>query len=225
MILGVLDTETTGLSKHKHRIIEVGIRVIEDRQVQDAHYHQYINPQQMVSPGAFAVHGISNEFLSDKPVFADIADELADFIKNVDQLVIHNAAFDHPFLIMEFARCHGQVQWLEKIAITDTLIMAREMYSGKNDLDSLCSRLGVNNSDRQLHGALKDADILADVYLAMTRTQASMSLALDNQADQLSALDAEIPNIMYDIESTDMASHIKWQEAYPSHRFQEVTDS
>ncbi|HEX4843109.1 MAG TPA: DNA polymerase III subunit epsilon [Limnobacter sp.] len=171
----VLDTETTGLEvRQGHRIIEIGCIEVLGRQVTERHFHEYINPERQVDEGAFQVHGISDEMLADKPKFERIAKHFLDFIRG-STLIIHNAAFDVGFLDMELERLgHGKVA--DHVdGVIDSLLMAREMFPGKrNNLDALCDRLGVNNAHRQLHGALLDSQILAEVYLAMTRGQDSL---------------------------------------------------
>lgn len=179
----VLDTETTGLEYSQgHKIIEIGCVELFNRRLTGRHYHQYINPEREVDAGAFAVHGISNAMLDDKPVFARIAAEFLEFIGN-SELIIHNAAFDIGFLDHElntFRAGFGSIR--DKCPVIDTLLMARNKHPGqKNNLDALCKRYMVDNSQRDLHGALLDAEILADVYLAMTGGQTSLSLG-GNQA-------------------------------------------
>ncbi|MFN3579203.1 MAG: DNA polymerase III subunit epsilon [Pseudomonas sp.] len=175
----VLDTETTGIDpKDGHRIIEIGCVELLDRRLTGRHFHVYINPEREVEEGAFAVHGISDEFLADKPLFADVADDFMQFVKGA-RLVIHNAAFDIGFLDMELQRLgglHGRMA--EHCGVVDTLMMAREKHPGqRNSLDALCKRYMVDNSQRDLHGALLDAEILADVYLIMTGGQTALLLA------------------------------------------------
>ncbi len=175
----VLDTETTGIEvREGHRIIEIGCVEVIDRRLTGRHFHVYINPQREVDEGAFAVHGISDEFLADKPLFGDVADDFMEFITGA-RLVIHNAAFDVGFIDAELTllnRGHGRVA--DHCSVTDTLLMAREKHPGqRNSLDALCKRYGVDNSQRDLHGALLDAEILADVYLTMTGGQTALSLA------------------------------------------------
>ncbi len=176
----VLDTETTGL-EHRlgDRVIEVGCVELIGRKLSGKRFHKYINPQREIDAGAQAVHGLTSEFLADKPLFAEIADELCDFIAGAE-LIIHNAPFDVGFLNHEFgllsrppveAICEG---------VLDTLKMARDMRPGKkNSLNALCSEFAVDNSGRQLHGALLDAELLSEVYLAMTRGQDSLVMELD----------------------------------------------
>ncbi|USD23036.1 DNA polymerase III subunit epsilon [Microbulbifer variabilis] len=176
----VLDTETTGLDpKNGHRIIEIGCVELENRKLTGRHYHQYINPQRQVDDGAIEVHGITNEFLADKPVFAQIADEFMAFCEGAE-LVIHNAPFDVGFINAEL-KLLGSPRWQHVNAhcsVLDTLALAREKHPGqKNNLDALCKRYFVDNSQRDLHGALLDAEILADVYLMMTGGQTDLGLA------------------------------------------------
>ena len=174
-----LDTETTGLEhKYGHRIIEIGGVEMINRRLTRRHFHYYLNPERDIDAGAQAVHGISREFLEDKPRFREIAKEFIDFVRDAE-LIIHNAPFDIGFLNAEFARldlppigtvCHG---------VQDTLRMAKEMFPGKkNNLNALCDRYGIDNSHRVLHGALLDAEILAEVYVAMTRGQESLIMDL-----------------------------------------------
>lgn len=182
----VLDTETTGLETSQgHRIIEIGAVELVGRKLTGRHYHQYINPDREVDAGALEVHGISNEFLADKPRFHQIVDDFFEFIRGAD-LVIHNAPFDVGFIDHEFrlldARNPGPVA--EHCKITDTLVMARQKHPGqRNTLDALCQRYMVDNSQRELHGALLDAEILADVYLVMTGGQTDLLLAGEDSGD------------------------------------------
>lgn len=190
----VLDTETTGIEvREGHRIIEIGCVELLDRRLTGRHFHVYINPQREVEEGAFAVHGISDAFLADKPLFADVVDDFMAFIKGA-RLVIHNAAFDVGFIDAELQLLggrHGQV--VDHCSVVDTLRIARDKHPGqRNSLDALCKRYGVDNSQRDLHGALLDAEILADVYLIMTGGQTALSLssqgAGDNDASDLGAI-------------------------------------
>lgn len=174
----VLDTETTGLETSQgHRIIEIGCVELFNRRLTGRHYHQYINPEREVDAGAFQVHGISSEMLADKPKFAQIVEDFIAFVGDAD-LIIHNAAFDIGFINAEFARLNPRPATVEtKRTIIDTLLLARSKHPGqKNNLDALCKRYGVDNSQRDLHGALLDAEILADVYLLMTGGQTALSL-------------------------------------------------
>ncbi|HSC76761.1 MAG TPA: DNA polymerase III subunit epsilon [Pseudomonadales bacterium] len=172
----VLDTETTGLDPAQgNRIIEIGCVEIVGRKLTGRHYHQYINPERDSEEGALAVHGITTEFLADKPVFAQIAESFLAFIDGAE-LIIHNAPFDIGFLDHELSRVYGAgFSTAAKCAITDTLVMAKERHPGqRNNLDALCKRYDVDNSQRELHGALLDAEILADLYLVMTGGQVSL---------------------------------------------------
>ena len=176
----VLDTETTGLETSQgHRIIEIGAVELIDRKLTGRHFHQYINPDREIDAGAQEVHGISNEFLSDKPRYHQIADEFLEFIKG-SELIIHNAPFDLGFIDYEYSLLSsgnpGPIT--DHCGVIDTLIMARQKHPGqRNTLDALCQRYGVDNSQRELHGALLDAEILADVYLMMTGGQTNLLLS------------------------------------------------
>jgi len=184
----VLDTETTGLDpKSGHRIIEIGCVELLNRRLTGNHYHQYINPQREVDAGAMAVHGISNEFLADKPTFSEVVQPFFDYIKGAE-LIIHNAPFDVGFINHEFV-LHGSrfpaIDSAGICTILDTLKMARKRHPGQgNSLDALCKRYGVDNTQRDLHGALLDSEILADVYLAMTGGQVSLSFTDLHSADE-----------------------------------------
>lgn len=176
----ILDTETTGLDPRQgHRIIEVaGVEVV-NRRLTNRHFHQYINPDRDIDEGAQAVHGISREFLADKPRFSDIADSFLDFIDGAE-LVIHNAPFDVGFLNAELDLLGKPSVTTFCHSVTDTLKMARDNYPGKrNSLDALCERLEIDNSHRNLHGALLDAELLAEVYLMMTRGQDGLSMVFE----------------------------------------------
>lgn len=189
----VLDTETTGLEPSQgHRIIEIGCVELVNRRLTGRHYHQYIQPQRDIDEGAIEVHGITNEFLADKPVFATVAEEFFQFIDGA-QLVIHNAPFDIGFINHEFFQLKpARPAVTENCSVIDTLVMARQKHPGqKNNLDALCKRYGVDNSQRDLHGALLDAEILADVYLLMTGGQTNLLLSAEsrqNDADEGSAV-------------------------------------
>jgi DNA polymerase-3 subunit epsilon len=174
-----LDTETTGLEhKQGHRIIEVAGVEMVNRRLTNRHFHKYINPERAIDEGAQAVHGISLEFLADKPKFAAIAADFLDFIRGAE-LVIHNAAFDVGFLNAELARLKLPPIGEVCAGVVDTLKMAKELHPGKkNNLNALCDRYEVDNSHRTLHGALLDAEILAEVYVAMTRGQESLMIDL-----------------------------------------------
>jgi DNA polymerase-3 subunit epsilon len=180
----VLDTETTGIDpKQGHRIIEIGCVEMIGRKLTKRHFHVYVNPDREVEEEAFRVHGISNEFLADKPRFHEIAQEFFDFIKGAE-LIIHNAPFDIGFMDHEFARIGGYPKTAEVCGVFDSLVYARKKHPGqKNNLDILCRRYGIDNSHRELHGALLDAEILADVYLLMTGGQTSLGLANSSDSD------------------------------------------
>lgn len=189
----VLDTETTGLeAKDGHRIIEIGCIEIVGRRITERRLHHYVNPERASDDGAVAVHGLTDEFLADKPKFADIADDLLAFVRDAE-VIIHNAPFDLEFLDAELARL-GRPAFREHCtAVIDTLKLARELHPGKrNSLDALCERYGVSNSHRTLHGALLDAGLLADVYLAMTRGQDSLTIDIASGAtlDESGPIDA-----------------------------------
>ena len=177
----VLDTETTGLEVARgHRVIEIGCVELVERRPSGRTFHHYFNPERAVDAGALAVHGIRDEFLADKPRFADLAAAWTGFIDGAE-LLIHNADFDVGFLDAELALAgaqHGRVR--DHARVTDTLALAREKYPGqKNTLDALCRRLGVDNTHRELHGALLDARLLAEVWLAMTAGQGALSFAAE----------------------------------------------
>ena len=175
----VLDTETTGLEASQgHRIIEIGCVELVNRKLTGNHYHQYINPQREIDQGAIEVHGITGEFLADKPLFENIARDFVEYVAGAE-LIIHNAPFDLGFLNAELQRLEADRAALETdCPIIDTLVMARGKHPGqRNNLDALCQRYGVDNSQRELHGALLDAEILADVYLMMTGGQTTLQLS------------------------------------------------
>ena len=175
-----LDTETTGLYHAQgHRVIEIAAVKVVNRRLTKNHFHYYLNPDREIDQGAQEIHGISLEFLQDKPRFADIAKELVAFIADAE-LIMHNAPFDVGFLNAELGLIEQQTVETVVAKITDTLKIAKEMRPGqRNNLDALCRHFGVNNSKRTLHGALLDAELLADVYMAMTRGQDSLMIELD----------------------------------------------
>ena len=176
----VLDTETTGLNaRGGDRIIEIGCVELFNRRLTGRHFHRYINPERDSEEGALRVHGITTEFLADKPLFAEIADELLEYLEG-GELIIHNASFDIEFLNEELSRLQlGAID--SRIAgVIDTLAAARELHPGKkNSLDALCERYAIANSHRTLHGALLDAELLAEVYLSMTRGQETLAIELE----------------------------------------------
>jgi DNA polymerase-3 subunit epsilon len=177
----VLDTETTGLEPSQgHRIIEIGCVELINRRKTENTFHQYLNPEREIEDGAYDVHGLSTDFLSDKPLFKDIAQDFIEFIRDAE-LIIHNAPFDIAFLNAELNNLGKKWGKIDEICtITDTLKTARDLHPGqKNSLDALCGRYSVDNSSRNLHGALLDARILLDVYLAMTGGQTSLLLDED----------------------------------------------
>ncbi|MEJ2402352.1 MAG: DNA polymerase III subunit epsilon [Xanthomonadales bacterium] len=174
----ILDTETTGLEPAEgHRVIEIGCVELVDRRLSHNHYHQYLNPEREIEDGALEVHGISNEFLLDKPTFAEVADDFLDFVRGAE-LIIHNAPFDIGFLDNELALLGRDDRMADHVTVLDTLELARDLHPGqRNSLDALCKRYEVDNSSRTLHGALLDSEILADVYLAMTGGQSDLGLS------------------------------------------------
>lgn len=171
----VLDTETTGLEwSQGHRLIELGCVVMENRQITAQKFHHYLNPQRKIDAGAQKVHGIKDAFLKDKPLFKDVLDDFLAFVDGAE-LIIHNAIFDVGFINHEFSLAGHPKTLAHHCKVTDTLSMARKLHPGqKNNLDALCKRYNVNNKHRNLHGALLDANILANVYLAMTGGQINL---------------------------------------------------
>ncbi|CNG62543.1 DNA polymerase III subunit epsilon [Yersinia enterocolitica] len=186
----VLDTETTGMNKlgvhyEGHKIIEIGAVEVINRRLTGRNFHVYIKPDRLVDPEAYGVHGISDEFLADKPTFADITPEFLEFIRGAE-LIIHNAAFDIGFMDYEFRMLQQDIPKTETFCtITDSLLLARRLFPGKrNNLDALCDRYQIDNTKRTLHGALLDAEILAEVYLAMTGGQTSLSFSMEGDQTQ-----------------------------------------
>ena len=182
----ILDTETTGMNTAGgpvylgHRIIEIGCVEVINRKLTGNHFHVYIKPDRIVDEEAIRVHGITDAFLMDKPPFGAIVDEFIEFIRGAE-LVIHNAPFDVGFMDYEFDKLGLGLKTREMCGVADTLVMARRLFPGKrNSLDALCSRDGIDNSHRTLHGALLDAEILADVYLLMTGGQTKLNLASES---------------------------------------------
>jgi len=184
----VLDTETTGMNREGphyegHRVIEIGAVEIINRRLTGNHYHVYLKPDRRVDPEAIAVHGITDEFLADKPTFDQV---YKDFIAYIDgaEFIAHNAPFDVGFLDYEFSKLHVPERITDFCTVTDTLAMAKKIFPGKrNNLDILCDRYGIDNSHRTLHGALLDAEILADVYLLMTGGQTSLNFNVGKMID------------------------------------------
>ncbi len=186
----VLDTETTGLEPEQgHRIIEIGCVELVGRRLTHNRFHRYLQPDREIDEAATEVHGITNEFLSDKPRFADIAGELTAFLEGAE-LIIHNAAFDLGFLNQELGLWREGAPRIEALcSVTDTLAMAKRLHPGqRNSLDALCKRYGIDNTHRELHGALLDAELLAEVYLGMTGGQASLLLDQGPEVSPLSGL-------------------------------------
>ncbi len=191
-----LDTETTGLAAREgHRIIEVGAIEIVSRRITERRLHHYVNPERDSDEGALAVHGLTKHFLSDKPKFGEIADELLAFVRDAE-IVIHNATFDLEFLDEELKRL-ARPPFAEHCAkVTDSLTLARELHPGKrNSLDALCERYGVSNRHRTLHGALLDAGLLAEVYLAMTRGQDSLVIDLEQGSEAVDSAPLDLSRL------------------------------
>ena len=198
----VLDTETTGMNmtgqpQIGHNIIEIGAVEVINRRLTGRTFHVYIKPPREVDEEAIRVHGITNEFLQDKPVFAEIADDFLAFIRGAE-LIIHNAPFDVAFMDQEFSYLKDPPpKTAEMCTVTDSLQLARKMYPGKrNNLDALCDRLGIDNSKRVLHGALLDAEILADVFLMMTGGQIALLVDEENTTAQIGE---EVVKVSYDL--------------------------
>src|SRR5688572_1371520 len=198
----VLDTETTGLEPAQgHRVIEIGCVELVNRRPTQNRFHRYINPEREVDRGALEVHGIENEFLATQPKFAEVAREFIDFVRGAE-LVIHNADFDVEFLNHELKRLPDlPAEIRDCCGVLDTLALARRLHPGqRNSLDALAKRYSVDNSKRELHGALLDAQILADIYLAMTGGQ--VSLSLDSEASRAAAVDE--PDVRVDRSGLDL---------------------
>jgi DNA polymerase-3 subunit epsilon len=209
----ILDTETTGLDPALgHRIIEIAAVEIVNRRFTDKHYHQYVNPEREIDAGALEVHGITVEFLADKPKFREVAKEMLEFIEGAE-LIIHNAPFDVAFLDHELALLELQSLRNYCPQVTDTLKMAKGLHPGKrNSLDALCERYQIDNSSRSLHGALLDARLLAEVYLSMTRGQDSLLMDMGESASPTldGALSTEgIDLIVLSATSDELAEHVR----------------
>ena len=207
-----LDTETTGLSAEAgDRVIEIGCVEMLNRRLSGNNLHFYLNPQRPNSEGAFNIHGLSDEFLADKPLFAAVADELLAYLAGAE-VIIHNAAFDVGFLNQELKRI-GRPKFDGHVAqVTDSLFMAREMFPGKaNSLDALCRRLEVDNTHRELHGALMDAELLAEVYIRMTRGQESLVIEAaesGSSALKIEAIDfSRLALHVIEADEAEMAAH------------------
>ena len=195
----ILDTETTGLNPRSgDRIIEIGCVEILNRRLTGKNFHYYLNPERESDPGALAVHGLTSEFLSGKPTFADIVTEFCEFVRDAE-IIIHNAPFDVGFLDAELEKVGLPVFSDHVQKVIDTLLQAKELHPGKrNSLDALCERYGISNSHRTLHGALLDAELLAEVYLAMTRGQDSFTLDMhaDFQADGKNEIGVSLAEVL-----------------------------
>lgn len=210
-----LDTETTGLDPNQgHRIIEIAAVEMINRQLSNNQFHVYINPEREIDEAAQEVHGLTLDFLSDKALFQDIAQDFIDFIAD-SELIIHNAPFDLGFLNMELGRIKkGEVEdYVEKV--TDSLAMARELRPGqRNNLDALCRHYGVDNSQRNLHGALLDSLLLSEVYIGMTRGQEVLEINFTNHNAQQINIDQDILNQLKVIQASerDLDLHLKYLE-------------
>ncbi|HEX9811581.1 MAG TPA: DNA polymerase III subunit epsilon [Burkholderiales bacterium] len=225
----VLDTETTGLEPTAgHRIIEIGCVELVDRRFSGNTYHQYVKPDREIDAAAIEIHGITNEFLADKPVFGDIAEDFLEFVRGAE-LIIHNAAFDVGFINHELARARPddapvnpettELRIERLCTVIDSLALARGMHPGqKNDLDALCRRYGVDNSQRTVHGALLDAEILADVYLAMTGGQAGLfedphaASGAAGRESELKRIRDKPPLAVIVATEAECAAHLAWLE-------------
>ncbi len=216
-----LDTETTGLEiRDGNRIIEIGCVEMIDRKLTNNNYHQYIKPDRESEEGALAVHGITTEFLSDKPRFEDIAEDFLSYIKGAE-LIIHNAPFDVGYLNHELGLANSSVKNIASISeIVDSLVLARQMHPGqRNSLDALCKRYDINNLHRELHGALLDSEILADVYLAMTGGQKTLLLGEENSDESDAGIisfnrlsDSRSPLTVLSASSLEIEEHQKYIE-------------
>jgi DNA polymerase-3 subunit epsilon len=215
----ILDTETTGLEPELgHRVIEIAGVELVDRRFTNRNFHRYLNPERDSDPGALEIHGLTAEFLGDKPKFPDVAAEFLDFIKGAE-LVIHNSAFDVAFLNRELDLADLKPVTEYCAGVVDTLRMARELHPGKrNGLDALCERYQIDNSARTLHGALLDARLLAEVYLSMTRGQESLAMEVEAPATAASVAAAEIAKgklelIVVAATADELAAHAQQLEA------------
>ena len=213
----VLDTETTGLEvDRQHRIIEIGCLELNHRRLTGRSFHRYVNPERDIDEGALAVHGLTREQLAKEPTFAEIHVELLDFVRDAE-LIIHNAPFDIAFLNAELARLGGAPTITDLCTVLDTLALARQMHPGqRNSLDALCKRYSVDNSHREYHGALLDARLLAEVYLAMTGGQAKLVLSEESagarrkaRADTADRGDARAGVVVVAANAEEVAAHDK----------------
>lgn len=211
----VLDTETTGLDpKTGHRIIEIGCVELRERRLTGNNLHLYLQPDREIDLQAIEVHGITNEFLVDKPRFQDVADEFKAYLTGAE-LLIHNAPFDVGFIESEFSIIGDEFPLTSICSVTDTLAMARKMYPGqRNSLDALCKRLGVNNGHRTLHGALLDSEILSDVYLTMTGGQTALLLDAERSGstnENQASAELQTENlIVVQANESELAAHEAW---------------
>ena len=208
----ILDTETTGLDyRTGDRLVEIGCVEMLGRQLTGVRFHKYINPEREVPAGAIAVHGLTDDFLADKPKFREVVDEFIDFVRDAE-IIIHNAAFDVGFLNNELGLLQkGSIEQLSR-CVTDTLRMAREIRPGKkNNLNALCSEFGIDNASRTLHGALLDAELLAEVYLAMTRGQNSLSMSFVAPAASITQAVAQQrpPLLVLPASESELADHAR----------------
>ena len=211
-----LDTETTGLSAAKgHRIIEIGAVEIIDRRLTGNDYQTYLNPERKIDPGSINVHGITNEFISDKPLFKEISKDLLSYISD-SEIIMHNAPFDASFLDNEFLLAGMQKKLVDLCSIQDSLVIAREMHPGKrNSLDALCTRYDVDTSSREVHGALIDAKLLANVYLLMTGGQVGFfgdqQSSNDHQENEVTYFDYSKRNVInVNASKNDLSNHKKY---------------
>jgi DNA polymerase-3 subunit epsilon len=208
----ILDTETTGLDfRTGDRLVEIGCVEMLGRQLSGLRFHKYLNPERDVPPGATAIHGLTTDFLADKPKFSEVVDEFMDFVRGAE-IIIHNASFDVGFLNNELGLL--QKESIEQLShsVTDTLHMAREMRPGKkNNLNALCNEFGIDNASRTLHGALLDAELLAEVYLAMTRGQNSLTMDFAAPAARMtvSEISERPPLKMLRASEAELADHAR----------------
>ncbi len=216
----VLDTETTGIDiSSGNRLIEIGCVELINRKLTGNHYHQYINPERDIEEGAYKVHGIGLDFLQDKPLFSNVADDFLRFVKGAE-LIIHNAPFDIGFLNHELRLIDKKQPLMENYcSVLDTLVMAKKKHPGqRNSLDALCKRYYIDNSSRDLHGALLDSELLADVYLRMTGGQTGLSLdassddGVSDNASSLSAIALNQPLRLLKANPKEVAEHAAYLE-------------